>query len=88
MLAAGGVAAVVGGCRPARRFAAVDARRALPWAVLVAAGGAWQLAAYLQQPREDHPTLSSLLNGLLDSHPARAAAFAVWVLATVALARR
>lgn len=58
------------------------------WAGWVAAVALWQLAAYLQHPRDDHPTLSSLANSLLDSHSARAAAFVLWVLAAVELARR
>jgi hypothetical protein len=58
------------------------------WASLVGALGAWQLAAYLQHPRSHHPTLSSLTNALLDTHPARAAAFVVWLVAAARLARR
>lgn len=58
------------------------------WGALAVVAAAWQLAAYLQEPREDHPTLSSLTNAALDSQPARAAAFVVWLLATVGLARR
>jgi hypothetical protein len=56
--------------------------------VLAAAAGAWQLAAYLQHPRADHPTISSLTNEVLDSHLARAAAFIVWIGAARVLARR
>ena len=51
-------------------------------------GGLWQLAAYLQHPRDEHPTLSSLANALLDSQPARAAAFVLWILAAVELSGR
>lgn len=58
------------------------------WAALTAAAGAWQLAAYLQHPRSDHPTISSLTNEVLDSHLARAVAFIVWIAAARALARR
>ncbi|MBN2622549.1 MAG: hypothetical protein JXA83_04230, partial [Acidimicrobiales bacterium] len=65
-----------------------DARGLAAWVVVVATGAALQLSAYLQHPRDDHPTLSSLTNALLDSHPARAAAFVVWLAATVELARR
>ena len=56
--------------------------------MLVALGALWQLAAYLQHPREVHPTLSSLANALLDSHPARAAAFVLWIIASLWLSRR
>lgn len=61
---------------------------AAPWLLLAAAACAWELQAYLRQPRYDHPTLSSLANALLGSHPARAAAFVLWLLTTVELARR
>lgn len=58
------------------------------WAVLAATTGLWQLGAYLQHPRDEHPTLSSLANALLDSHGARAAAFVLWMVGAVQLARR
>jgi hypothetical protein len=85
---AGGAAAVLGS--RARRPATLpaDRRRTVPWLVLIAAAGAVQLAAYVQHPRDDHPTLSSLTNALLDSHVARAAAFVAWLVAAADLARR
>jgi hypothetical protein len=84
-----GVAAVAAGARtrrPRRPVAAVRGWGA--WAAVAAGTALWQLGAYLQHPREDHPTLSSLANGLLDSHPARAAAFVLWLAGAVHLARR
>jgi hypothetical protein len=60
----------------------------VPWALLAATAAAWQLAAYAQHPRDDHPTLSSLTNAALDSHATRTAAFVVWLVTTVALVRR
>lgn len=86
-----GVAAMAVGARERRRRPSPtsgDVAGVAPWAALAAAAGAWQLAAYLQHPRVDHPTLSSLTNELLDSHPARAAAFLVWIAAARWLARR
>jgi hypothetical protein len=86
-----GVAAMVVGARERRRRQPPDAgdmAKIAKWAVLAAAAGAWQLAAYVQHPRADHPTVSSLANGLLDSHLARAAAFVVWIAAARELARR
>ena len=86
-----GVAAMAVGQRqrrPMRAPAEGDVSRIAPWAGLAAVAGAWQLAAYLQHPRADHPTVSSLANELLDSHPARAAAFLVWIVAAWWLARR
>jgi hypothetical protein len=61
---------------------------AAPWAVLAAVAAVWQLAAYLQHPRDDHPTLSSLTNAALGSQVARTAAFVAWLLTAMALARR
>lgn len=58
------------------------------WAGLLAVAVAWEVMAYVQHPRADHPTLSSLTNTLLDSHPARAAAFILWLMAMLGLARR
>lgn len=72
--------------RPERRPASTTGVWA--WAGLVAAGVAWEALAYVQHPRVDHPTLSSLINAVLDSQPARTAAFVLWFLAMVELARR
>jgi hypothetical protein len=85
-----GVAAMAVGRRQRRRGPPSDGDMSgiAPWAGLAALAGAWQLAAYLQHPRADHPTVSSLANELLDSHPARAAAFLVWIAAAWWLARR
>lgn len=89
VLAAGVVAMGVGG---ARRTAVhprdVSVGAFVPWVVLGAALVAWQLAAYFQHPRADHPTLSSLTNAALDPRPIRVLAFAGWVLAAGWLARR
>ena len=58
------------------------------WAVLTAALAAWQLASWLQHPRDEHPTLSSLINAVLDTHLARTAAFVAWLAGAAWLARR
>jgi hypothetical protein len=85
-----GVAAMAVGGRERRRRSLTEGNVSgiVPWAALAVVAGAWQLAAYLQHPRADHPTVSSLANELLDSHPARAAAFLVWIAAARWLARR
>ncbi|MEO7837214.1 MAG: hypothetical protein ABIS21_06190 [Acidimicrobiales bacterium] len=89
VLLAGGAAVVLGACEARRGRPEIEVRRGpVAWAVLAAAGGLWELAAYLQHPRDDHPTLSSLANALLDSQPTRAAGFVLWILATVELSRR
>jgi len=89
VLAAGVVAMVVG--RVTRRAgppADIPPRATAPWSVLAGALMAWQLAAYFQHPRSEHPTLSSLTNTALDPRPIRALAFAAWMLAAGWLARR
>jgi hypothetical protein len=58
------------------------------WALLVLALGAWELVAFLQHPRPDHPTLSSLATGVFDSHTTRAVAFLAWLGVGAGLARR
>jgi hypothetical protein len=58
------------------------------WSVLMAAMAIWELIAFVQLPRVDYPTLSSLANQVFDSHVVRAAAFAVWVAAGYGIARR
>lgn len=58
------------------------------WAVLAAATAIWELQAFLQLPRREHPTLSSLSNDLLQSYPARGTALLLWLVAGVWLARR
>ena len=63
-------------------------RTAVIWVALVGLLLTWQVAAYLQHPRSDHPTLSSLTNAALDPRPVRALAFAGWMLAAGWLARR
>lgn len=62
--------------------------RVLPWGILCAVLAAWELAAYFQQPRADHPTLSSLADQVLDWRPARALAFLAWIAVGVDLSRR
>jgi hypothetical protein len=86
-----GAAAVAVGSRQRRSTRSpddVDASGMTPWAGLAALAGAWQLAAYLQHPRADHPTASSLANELLDSHAARTAGFLVWIAVAWWLSRR
>lgn len=69
-----------------------DARQALSgvvgWLVLLVALAGWQLLAYVQEPRSEHPTLSSLTNTALDTRIGRALAFAAWLVAGSRLARR
>jgi hypothetical protein len=55
---------------------------------LAGATGVWELQAFLQRPRRDHPTLSSLSNDLFRSPSSRAVALLLWLALGVWLARR
>lgn len=93
-LAAVGVAALVVVLRagvgepPAPR----SARRAWVWAVPLLAGALFELANFLTQPDPhtdnlDHPTLSALVDPLLDGRLVRAVVTVAWVLVGWALVR-
>ena len=58
------------------------------WLVLLVLLGGWQALAFVQEPRSQHPTLSSITNAALDNHSSRAIAFAAWLVGAYALARR
>ena len=87
-VSAGLVVIAVGASR--RLPAPADRRtgRAAVWGALLAVLAAWEVASFLQHPRADHPTLSSLLDSVLADHPARALAFLVWLSVGVDLSRR
>jgi hypothetical protein len=67
-------------------------RGAALWAGLIAAGSAWELAAFLQQPglrtaSHAHPTISALTDPLFASYAGRSA-LAVWLGIGWVLVRR
>lgn len=77
-------AAPSAGSRPAGRWA---------WAGVAVLVCVWQLAAFLlQQPGSDrlhdHPTVSLLIDPLVDSQPGRGVALAVWLAGGYVLLRR
>jgi len=49
------------------------------WIGLVLLLTAWELGAYFSSPRHDHPTLSSIADDIMSSHPGRAAMFGLWL---------
>ena len=60
-------------------------RRAWPWAVVLVAGGGWELSSLLQQPHlttdsSAHPTISALSDPVLASHPGRTVFLGGWLL--------
>lgn len=70
----------IGRDRPRRGYAA--------WVVVAIAALGWQLAAYFQSPRAEHPTLSSMLDAADAHDPLRAVVFLGWVVLGLELARR
>lgn len=58
------------------------------WAALAGLATVWELQAFLQHPRREHPTLSSLSNELLRSQAWRGVALLLWLAAGAWLARR
>jgi hypothetical protein len=70
------------------RGAAAVPRGAEVWVVIVALFAGWELAAWAQSPRADHPTISSMLDSVLGSQPLRAALFVGWFVIGYRLGRR
>lgn len=87
----GGLVAIAIGTRLPRRSTfreGATAGGAWAWVALAAAIAFWELRSLLQHPRDDHPTISSLTNSLLQSQQSRMVALLVWLAAGVWLARR
>jgi hypothetical protein len=63
------------------RAAATRVSRAglVAWSVWLAAATGWELWALSLHPRSTHPTISSLLNSVLASHPGRSVAVLAWL---------
>ena len=58
------------------------------WLAVVLALAAWEWTAFVQLPRAENPTLSSLANEVFDSHLIRTACFMLWMAAGLGIARR
>jgi hypothetical protein len=88
VVALGCLMVAIGWQGPVRRRAALTGqalRRAWLWAVILVAGGLWELSSLLQQPHLTtdsyaHPTISALTDPLLASHPGRSVALGAWLL--------
>jgi hypothetical protein len=88
VVALGCLMVAIGWQGPVRRRAALTGqalRRAWLWAVILVAGGVWELSSLLQQPHLTtdsyaHPTISALTDPLLASHPGRSVALGAWLL--------
>lgn len=81
VLVAGAVLLAVRARRPVRTHAAVSRSAVLVWATLAVAAGCWELVAFGWGNDAGHPTLSLLLDPVLDTYPARVAAYALWLAA-------
>lgn len=82
-----------GPLRQRARLTGQALRRAWLWAVVLVAGGLWELSSLVQQPHLTtdsyaHPTISALTDPLLTTHPGRSLALGVWLLIGVFLAGR
>ena len=88
VVGAGLAAMAVGQARRPQNESRPARAGALRWVVVLVALAVWQLLAYVQQPRSEHPTLSSLSNAALEHHTTRALAFTAWLVAGARLARR
>jgi hypothetical protein len=66
--------------RPARSGPLPATDQALSaWTLWIAAAAAWELAALSAHPRTAHPTLSSLLNVLVEDRPGRTCGVLAWL---------
>ena len=63
-------------------------RGAWVWGALFAALVAWELVSYRLSPRVDHPTLSSIADWAMSTHPGRFGMFAAWLVVGYWLFRR
>ena len=61
---------------------------ALTWTLWLAAVAGWELWALSMHPRSSHPTISSLLDGIVDTYPGRSVALLAWLALGWWLARR
>jgi hypothetical protein len=75
--------AVLRASRPVRPLAphAQPRRAALQWLALAALGGLWWLVAFQWGNDATHPTLSLLLDPVLDTYGGRVAGYACWLAA-------
>jgi hypothetical protein len=67
--------------RPSGSRAPYDPRGIAAWLVLLAAVVGWEMFQLFSKPRERHPTISSLLNSLISTHPSRFVGYLLWLFA-------
>jgi hypothetical protein len=86
----GGLAVFVLAWRRPRSPATVRPSREglVAWTAWLTAATGWELWALSGQPRSTHPTISSLINILIETQPGRAVALLAWLVLGWSLARR
>ena len=52
-----------------------------PWLAIAVAITSWELLELFSQPRKSHPTLSSLTDSALSTHPTRFVGYLLWMAA-------
>lgn len=58
------------------------------WVTLIVLLLVWELISYRLSPRVDHPTLSSIADAFMSTHPGRFVMFAAWLASGYWLFRR
>ncbi|HEY7145323.1 MAG TPA: hypothetical protein VH637_13845 [Streptosporangiaceae bacterium] len=66
----------------------IDATGFCYWAICIAVLFEWEAAAVRDNSQWWHPSLTQLVNSLIDTRPLKSAAMLVWLLAGWALVRR
>jgi amino acid transporter len=70
-----------------RKDTPYSARGVAVWLALLVAVIGWEMFQLFSKPRERHPTISSLLNTLISTHPSRFAGYLLWLIAGGLLVR-
>jgi len=86
----GCLAILIAAWRRGRATASVRASREglVAWTLWLVAATGWELWALSMRPRSTHPTISSLLDSVVETHPGRSVAVLAWLALGWWLARR